>query len=161
MGKDEEVGQSSQYENVPPRFFIWLAVLLPAVSILVGCADRPAYEMSPKLKSEIDPLYKDFRTGVFLHTTYVPIMGNPVKVFVVDEPRGAQYGFVQVDHEMSQFWIVDPGRYKVRRYNSTHLFIAIDEAFALELQRRGYGPPVPSTSELSKPDEAHGSGIVP
>lgn len=133
-----EVGLFSVCLTEPARYQIIRHVLMLLVCVLwfAGCANStPPSEIQPEFQKEVDQLYGRFQEGDVLHSRRIPLLNEAVEVFVVDNPRGAEYGFVVLDREVTCFWIVASGRYKVFRYNATHLFVILDEKYCLELER--------------------------
>lgn len=113
------------------------------LSLLIGCNTAPEpYEIWPETRRELAPLYEKFEQGKYLHTIYIPVLGHPVEVFVVDTVRGAHLGFIRIDKSARQFWILDRD-FEVVRYNDSHLFVTIDVKFVHTIQNCGYGPEHP------------------
>jgi hypothetical protein len=127
---------------------VFFAVALPMFLFGLVCGgglvmSRPSppelWELWPEFRrEEVDAMYADFRAGRVRYTAELPVLDGRLKVRVVEEVRGAHYGFVplnEVGHVPDHFWYYKNHEFDINKYDTLTLFVSIKERHARTLHK--------------------------
>jgi hypothetical protein len=131
-----------------PRFLIGVVC---GVGIRMSNGAPELWEIDPDFRrNEVDEMFADFRAGRIQYTVELPVLDGRLKVQMVSDLRGADYGLVplsDVGDVPDHFWYYKVHEFDIKKYDDNTLFVTIKDRYGRTLDKT---PGAPSVAPKSK-----------
>ncbi len=125
--------------NARPRrlstLVLGIVLCLPLGAVWCSFLEHPSQISRDFRDDEVDPMFARFQKGDVRYKAKLDLLGSQVEAVVVDEARGADYGFIKVEQPIAHCWFMND-EYTLKRYDDHHVFVIISDRHAARLRAR-------------------------